>query len=66
MNLEVGKHYRFLYENGSKIAGELTDIKIIGTEIYSLWIDIGWLPVYLAYRDLKEIIEIDSFENELS
>ena len=36
MNLEVGKHYRFIYENGSKIAGELTDIKIIGTEIYSL------------------------------
>ncbi|WP_054024993.1 hypothetical protein [Bacillus sp. FJAT-28004] len=64
VNIEVGKHYRFIYENGFKIAGELTDIKRLGTVIYSLWIEIGRQPVYIAYCDVKEIVEIDSYEFE--
>ncbi|MED4779480.1 hypothetical protein [Brevibacillus choshinensis] len=65
MHLELGKHYRIIFDNGTKIAGELMDIKLIGEEIYSLWIDIGMQPVYITYRDVKEILEIDSYENEI-
>lgn len=64
VNLELGKHYRIIFENGSKIAGELTDIKQIGSEIYSLWIDIGRQPVYIAYRDVKEFVQIDNYEKD--
>lgn len=66
MKLEVGRNYTFIYDNGSKISGELTDIKMFGTEIYSLWIDIGRQPVYIAYRDLRDVIENGSDENELN
>jgi hypothetical protein len=64
MDLKIGKHYRIIFENGYKIAGELTDIKLINIEIYSLWIDIGRQPVYIAFRDVKEIIELESYEDE--
>lgn len=64
MNLELGKHYRIIFLNGTKIAGELTDIKRLGSELYSLWIDIGRQPVYISYCDVKEIVQIDNYENE--
>lgn len=64
MDLELGKHYRIIFLNGTKIVGELTYIKRQGIEIYSLWIDIGRQPVYISYCDVKETVQIDNYENE--
>lgn len=64
MDLELGKHYRIIMENGSEIAGELTEVKWLRSGIYSLCIDIGRQPVYIAYRDVKEFVQIDNYENE--
>lgn len=36
MDLEPGKHYKIIFLNGSQIAGELMDVKRLGSEVYGL------------------------------
>jgi hypothetical protein len=55
MDLIKGINYIINFENGSKIEGNLDKVKYLGGQIYSLWIDIGGQPVYIAFSDVKSI-----------
>jgi hypothetical protein len=58
-DLVVGRFYKFIMHNGSSIIGEFIELKKIGEKIHSVWIDIGRQPVYLDYRDITEMIELN-------
>jgi cold shock CspA family protein len=59
-DLVAGQEYKFIMDNGSSITGEYIELKSIGKEIHSIWIDLGRQPVYLDYRDIAEIIKLDN------
>jgi hypothetical protein len=56
--LQAGKNYKFIFENGSTTTGEFLELKVIGNEIHSVWIDFGRQPVYLNYKEIWAIEEI--------
>ncbi|MVO99557.1 hypothetical protein [Paenibacillus lutrae] len=58
-DLIVRKIYKFIMDNGSSIIGEFIEQKVMGNAVHSIWIDIGRQPVYINYKDIEEIIELD-------
>jgi hypothetical protein len=55
LKLTNGKKYMVTLENGNIMEGELHDLKCVGNELYSLWIDMGSQLVYVPFSETKDI-----------
>jgi hypothetical protein len=55
LKLTNGKKYMVTLENGFIMEGELHDLKCVGNELYSLWIDMGSQLVYVPFSETKDI-----------
>jgi hypothetical protein len=55
LKLTYGKKYMVTLENGNIMEGELHDLKCVGNELYSLWIDMGSQLVYVPFSETKDI-----------
>jgi hypothetical protein len=55
LKLTNGKMYIVTLQNGHTMEGELHDLKCVGNELYSLWVDMGSQLVSLPFSDTKDI-----------
>jgi hypothetical protein len=55
LKLTNGKKYMVTLENGNIMEGELHDLKCVGNELYSLWIDMCSQLVYVPFSETKDI-----------
>jgi hypothetical protein len=55
LKLTNGKKYMVTLQNGHMMEGELHDLKCVGNELYSLWIDMGSQLVYVPFSETKDI-----------
>lgn len=58
LNINPGQEYIVVLESGYEMKGVVDDIKFIGDQLFSFWIDIGGQPVYINVSEVKEVIPI--------
>lgn len=55
LKLTNGAMYVVTLQNGNTVEGELQELKCVGRELYSLWLDLGSQLVYLPFSETKDI-----------
>lgn len=55
VKLTNGKSYILTMQNGHTMEGELQDVKCVGNELFSLWLDPGSQIVYVSFDETKDI-----------